>query len=108
MIVLQTAKREHLGFLLLAANGGDQADCIFMVLPQNPALLESPTAQALFARKSLGESKASIINSFPLHLVISSPGLPQLVVEFAESGDGTWREEEPGAASGVANLPPAA
>ncbi len=109
MVVLQTATGEHLGFILLAVDRGrDQGQCIFMVLPPNPALFDSPAAEALFARKSLGENDVAVVSGSPLHLVINSVGLPQLIVEVAISGTGTWREQAPGTASGIAAVPAAA
>jgi hypothetical protein len=105
MIVLQASNGEHLGFILLAvADDADRGECVFMILPPNTALFASPDVEPLFARKSLGESKVHVASFFPLHLTIASTGLPKLILEFSASGAGTWREEAPGTASGLAAI----
>jgi hypothetical protein len=102
-VVLQTAEGEHLGFILLAVpDGASAGDCVFMIVPRNPALLNTPQSQALHARKALGESRVQIIPSPSQTIRIQSTGLPDLIVELTPSGAGTWREAPPGTASGRA------
>jgi hypothetical protein len=102
-IVLRTSDGDDLGFMLTAvADGASTGECVFMVLPRNPALFDSPVALALFARKDVGESKVELVQGASLTIRVTSPGLPDLHVELNDAGAGSWREETPGQASGLA------
>ena len=102
-IVLRTPEGEDLGFMLTAvADGASGGECVFMVLPRNPALFASPGARALFARKEVGESKVELTRGDLLTLRVKSANLPDLLLELDDSGAGSWRESAPGTASGLA------
>ncbi len=102
-IVLRTSEGDDLGFMLTAvADGASTGECIFMVLPRNPALFDSPIALALFARKDVGESRVELVPGALLTIRVISPGLPDLQVELNAAGAGSCREEMPGQASGLA------
>ena len=112
-IVMRTPGGDDLGFLLLAVPAGaTTGECVFMVFPRNPALFESPEAQALLARKARGESWVTISAGPPLNVRVESDGLPDLIIELAtpDAADaragGTWREAPPGTRAGSAALPP--
>ena len=58
-IVIHSQAGAHLGFVLMAGNEGDQGECVFMPLPQDPKLFDH--ADYLFLRrfgaKESGEHK---------------------------------------------------
>jgi hypothetical protein len=109
VVVLQTVAGLPLGVVLLAVgDGADHGECVFMILPQSATALNAPEIMPLIERKLLGESKVEVVSVSPLHLDIRSRGQPGLEVRFATSGAGTWREQAPGTASGVAALTTAA
>jgi hypothetical protein len=102
-VVLRTSDGDDLGFMLTAvADGASGGECVFMVLPRNPALFDSPVARALFARKDVGESKVELTRGELLTIRVISPDLPDLLVDLNDSGSGSWRESSPGTASGLA------
>jgi len=102
-IVFRTTDGDDLGFMLTAvAEGASGGECVFMVLPRNPALFDSPVARALFARKDVGESKVELTRGKSLTIRVMSLNLPDLIVELDDSGTGSWRESVPGTASGLA------
>ena len=102
-VVLQTSDGDHLGFMLIAiADGASTGECVFMVLPQKPALFDAPVTRALYARKRVGESKLEMTGGETLQFRVKSPNLPDLMVELDGAGAGTWRESEPGKAAGIA------
>ena len=88
--------------LTAVADGASQGGCVFMVLPRNPALFDSPAARALLARKGVGESKVALARGATLNIRVLSPNLPDLLVELNDFGAGTWREAAPGTMSGLA------
>src|SRR4051812_31797235 len=101
-VVLQTVDGDHLGFMLIAiADGESSGECVFMVVPRKPSLFD-PVAQALLARKAVGESKLDLSRGASLIIRVSSPDLPDLTVELDGAGTGTWREATPGSAGGRA------
>jgi len=53
---LQNKDGEHLGFLLLAGEGG-KGDCIFRSLPNKSELFETPESEILSHFQELGEFK---------------------------------------------------
>ena len=102
-IVLRTPEGKDIGFMLTAvADGAPDGQCVFMVLPRNPALFDSPSARALLARKAVGESKVELTRGASLTLRVLSPNLPDLLVDLADSGAGTWWEAAPGTVNGLA------
>lgn len=95
-IVLQSPTGDHLGFVLLAIPpSATRGECVFVVVPTNPALFDAPILQPLLARKALGESNVTLFTDTPLHLRIHSNDLPDLVIAFDDRGAGTWRESSP-------------
>ncbi len=102
-IVLRTFEGDDLGFMLTAvADGASAGECVFMVLARNPALFASSVARALFAQKEVGESKVELTRGASLLIRVTSPNLPDLLVELDDAGAGSWRETEPGKQSGLA------
>jgi hypothetical protein len=102
-VVLQTPEGEHLGFVLLAVRDGTtQGECIFMVLPPNTAIWDTPLVRSLFARKELGESRVEVTPGPPMSMQIVSTGLPDLIIELGADGGGAWREGSPGTHHGHA------
>jgi hypothetical protein len=108
-IVLRTRDGDDVGFVLLAVpEGASEGQCVFMIRPRNPALLGTPLVQSLFARKDLGESEVRLSTGTFTRIRVTSKGLPDLTIELAADGSGSWREEEPGVHTGLALIPPAA
>jgi hypothetical protein len=93
--ILQDADGEHLGAMLShMVPGATTGTCVFSVVPVRPDLFDSPAAEALFRRgfREVGECELQLIRSAPPSAVVRSPGLPDLFVEFDDSGDGQWGE----------------
>jgi hypothetical protein len=102
-VVLQTPDGGHLGFVLLAvADGATRGECVFMVLPADTAIRDTPLVRSLFARKELGESRVEVTVGPPLIVHVTSAGLPDLVIELGADGIGGWRERPPGTHHGRA------
>ncbi len=57
-VVLQNADGGHLGFMLCSP-GLDQpaGNCVFMPLPAQPELFDTPAAGLLFARREAGDAE---------------------------------------------------
>ncbi|HAH46363.1 hypothetical protein [Gimesia sp.] len=56
MMVLQTVNQEHLGFTLFHPDlSQSTGDCVFMIVPQNPELLESAEVALFQSMKEAGE-----------------------------------------------------
>jgi hypothetical protein len=103
-IVLQTASGERLGFILIAIpDGASFGQCVFMVVPKDARLLRTPEAEALWARKTIGESDINVSRGALLVVHVSSANLPDLTVELKNDGTGTWSETTPGSMSGLAS-----
>lgn len=58
MMVIQTIEKEHLGFTLFHPDlSQDKGDCVFMIIPQNPKLLELDEVDLFLSIKETGEHK---------------------------------------------------
>ena len=108
-IVLRNEAGDDVGFVLLAVpDGTSEGQCVFMVRPRKPALFDSPLVQSLLDRKELGESEVKVSSGTVTDIRVRSRGLPDLVIELANDGSGSWREDAPGTHSGLAAIPPTA
>src|SRR5262245_45696391 len=91
-VVLQTADGAHLGFMLCSADL-DQAsgDCVFVAVPMQAELLDTPAAGLLLARREAGESSWRVVGLDPLSVVVRTPGLDaELFIEPGGSSPGHW------------------
>ncbi len=104
-IVLQTPASDHLGFLLLVPGDLTHGDCIFSIIPKNPAVFDHPSAQQLFPRRDVGESRYTLDCQSGFQLRIVSAGLPDLIIELDENGKGIWRDDVPETNGGCALIP---
>jgi hypothetical protein len=89
-IVLQTAKGDHLGFVLCAIPEGQLVgDCVFSIVPRRSELFDDPDVQELFARKDLGESHIQL-SPDSRRVTIRSPNMDDMYVNLDDSGVGHW------------------
>jgi hypothetical protein len=91
-VVLQNADGAHLGFLLCSPDlGQPSGDCVFIAVPGQAELFDTPAAAPLFERRVAGESAWQVISREPLCVVVRTPGLPaELFIELGGSGRGQW------------------
>jgi hypothetical protein len=104
--VLQDDEGRHLGFLLLAIKGASlEGDCVFMIMPKEPEMFDTPIAQPLFARKEAGEFRVTLNHDAGWSASIRGQELPDFDIQLDASGAGSWREAD--GYSGRALLPAA-
>lgn len=91
-IVLQNADGAHLGFMLCSPDlGQPSGDCVFMAVPGQAELFETPAAELLFQRRQAGESAWEVTGRAPLSVVVRTPGLAdELRIELDDQGTGQW------------------
>ena len=91
-VVLQDADGAHLGFMLCSPDlGQPSGNCVFMALPGQAEVFESPAAELLFERREAAESSWQVVCREPLSVAVRTPGLPaELFVELGGSGSGQW------------------
>lgn len=95
-VVLQNADGAHLGFMLCRPDLGQPAgDCVFVAVPRQPELLDTPEAELLFRRREAGENTWRVRGREPLSVVVRTPGLPEetMFVEFGGLDSGQWGVE---------------
>jgi hypothetical protein len=91
-VVLQNADGAHLGFILWSP-GLDQSsgNCVFVAVPGQAELFDTPAAGLLFERREVGESSWRVAGREPLSVAVRTPGLPgEMFVELGGSGTGQW------------------
>ena len=98
---LTNANEEHLGFVLMAGDGcpldvdSFEGDCLFMPLPQNPALFEQQPYLLLAEHKDAGEHRYKFMKKDSiLHFEISGSLDRILWVLVQENGWGEWGTRE--------------
>lgn len=93
-IVVQADAGDHLGFILCSIpDGSDAGDCVFMVLPKRPGLLESDAAKLLLRRRDAGESRIKVVRENPPSVRIQTPGIDaELFAEWDGGEAGVWGE----------------
>jgi hypothetical protein len=70
--------------------GQPSGDCVFIAVPGQAELFDTPAADLLFQRREAGESSWRVVNRKPITVVVRTPGLPdELYIEF-DSGAGQW------------------
>jgi len=91
-VVLQNADGAHLGFMLCSPDLGQPAgDCVFVAVPGQAELFDTPAAGLLFERREAGESSWQVASREPLSVVVRTPGLPaEMFVELGSGGAGQW------------------
>lgn len=91
-VVLQNSEGAHLGFMLCSPDlGQPSGDCVFMPVPGQAELFDTPAAELLFRRREAGESSWQVIGREPLSVMVRTPGTTaELFVEFIGSGPGHW------------------
>lgn len=91
-VVLQTADGAHLGFMLCNPDlGQPSGDCVFVAVPNQPELFDTPAAELLFQRRDVGESSWQATCRKPISLIVRTPGVPtELFIEFDHEGTGQW------------------
>lgn len=91
-VVLQNADGAHLGFMLCSPDlRQPSGDAVFMALPAQAELFDSPAAELLFQRKEAGESHWKVVGRSPLSVVVKTPGVAvEVFIEIRASGVGSW------------------
>ena len=106
---LTDANEKHLGFILMAGDGcpldvdSFEGDCVFMPLPQDPAVFDQRPFLLLADHKDAGEHRYKFTKKgATLHFEISGPLNALIWVIVDDNGWGTWgtrvgdREEQLG------------
>lgn len=90
-VVLQNAEGSHLGFMLCCPDlGQPSGDCVFMAVPGQAELFDTPAVDLLFQLREAGESSWRVVGRKPLLVVVQTPGLPaELFIELG-GGAGRW------------------
>jgi hypothetical protein len=96
-IRLTDTNQEHLGFILMAGDGYPldaaefEGDCVFMPLPQNPALFEERPYLLLAEHRDAGEHCYRMLkDGSTLRFTIGGPLDREVVVAVGEDGWGEW------------------
>jgi hypothetical protein len=91
-VVLQTEDCAHLGFMLCNPDlGQPSGDCVFIAVPSQPELFDTPAAKLLFQRREVGESAWQVTCREPISVIVRTPGVPaELFIEFDQQGTGQW------------------
>jgi hypothetical protein len=91
-VVLQNSDGGHLGFMLCSPDLGQPAgDCVFVAVPGQAELFDTPAAKLLLLRREAGESSWQVVGREPLSAVVRTPGLPaELFIDLGGSGHGQW------------------
>lgn len=101
-IVLQNMEAKHMGFMLThlkptAKHGEYQGECVFMLLPRDPELIETKLGVLISELKVAGEHacRMSVITN-ETRVVVSPRSLPELVLVIRKDGKGTLSKREHG------------
>ncbi|MCE9638259.1 MAG: hypothetical protein K8T90_21365 [Planctomycetes bacterium] len=91
-VVLQNADGAHLGFMLCSPSLDEPSgDCVFIAVPIQAELFDTPAAAVLFERRDAEESSWRVTSREPLSVAVRTPGLAAgLFVELGGSGTGQW------------------
>lgn len=91
-VVLQNADGAHVGFMLCSPDlDQPSGDCVFMAIPGQAELFDTPAAVLLFERRKSGESSWQVSDREPLTIAVRTQGLPaDLFIELGGSGIGQW------------------
>jgi hypothetical protein len=105
-IVVNTLEGELMGFILTrfpvvpSHDGTYEGTCVFLIMPQDAALLDIPLCDRLYSYKDYGEHRVSLtITSGKREYTVFGSDLPVLRISADEQGQGTLihkgRKDEP-------------
>lgn len=91
-VVLQTADGIQLGFMLCSPDlGQPTGDCVFLAVPGQGELIDTPAVELLWQRREAGESSWRVVSREPLSVVVGTPGLSaELFIQLDGTSIGQW------------------